>query len=242
MTTNKDNPLAQKYDAIYQKLIVAYGKPVWQRYLSPEDELVCTILSQSTSDTNRDKGFYALKERYPDWEAVMNAPQADVIAVIRPAGLANQKGPRIQNALHRIKAERGDISLDFLADLPLAKAKAWLTSIKGVGPKTAAIILLFAFGRPAFPVDTHVHRITKRLGLIGPKVTADKAHQILENIGSPDTFYPLHLNLIRHGRAVCTARKPKCEICPLQTYCDFSNLADQQVPKLTSCPLDYQTT
>ena len=140
---------------------------------------------------------------------------------------ANQKGPRIQAALHHVKTEQGDISLDFLAERPLDEAKAWLTNIKGVGPKTAAIILLFAFGRPAFPVDTHVHRVTRRLGLIGPKVTADKAHPILENIGSPDTFYPLHLNLIRHGREVCLARKPKCEVCPLRSYCDYYQ-ADRQ--------------
>ena len=221
MTTNTDSRLAQKYNAIHQALIAAYGQPTWRQHLLPEDELVCTILSQSTSDTNRDKGFYALKGRYPDWESVMNAPEADIIETIRPAGLANQKGPRIQAALRTVMAERGEINLGFLADLPLDEAKSWLTNIKGVGPKTAAIILLFAFDRPAFPVDTHVHRITRRLGLIGPKVSANKAHAILENLGDPDTFYPLHLNLIRHGREICTARKPKCEICPLQTECDY---------------------
>jgi len=216
-----NNHLAQKYNNIHQTLLVAYGEPTWRQHLPPVDELVSTILSQSTSDTNRDKGFYALKARYPDWESVMNAPEAEVIATIRPAGLANQKGPRIQNALRYVMADRGEITLDFLDALSLDEAKSWLTAIKGVGPKTAAIILLFAFNRPAFPVDTHVHRLTRRLGLIGSKVSADKAHPILENIGDPDTFYPFHLNIIRHGREVCIARKPKCEICPLQTYCDY---------------------
>lgn len=220
MTKHAHNP-EQKYNAVHQALSEAYGEPTWRQHLPPVDELVSTILSQSTSDTNRDKGFYALKERYVNWDSVMNAPEAEIIETIRPAGLANQKGPRIQAALRYVQAERGEISLDFLADLPLDEAKTWLTAIKGVGPKTAAIILLFAFGRPAFPVDTHVHRITGRLGLIGPKVTADKAHSILENMGRPDTFYSLHLNLIRHGREICLARKPKCKQCPLQTTCDY---------------------
>lgn len=216
-----NNHLAQKYNDIHQTLLAAYGEPAWRQHLPPVDELVSTILSQSTSDTNRDKGFYALKARYPDWESVMNAPEAEVIATIRPAGLANQKGPRIQKALRYVMDDQGEISLDFLEDLSLDEAKSWLTAIKGIGPKTAAIILLFAFNRPAFPVDTHVHRLTRRLGLIGPKVSAEKAHPILENIGDPDTFYPFHLNIIRHGREVCIARKPKCEICPLQAYCDY---------------------
>ncbi len=218
---NDSSPLAQKYNAIHQTLIAAYGQPTWRQHLPPVDELVSTILSQSTSDINRDKGFYALKKRFPDWESVMNAPEDEVIAAIRPAGLANQKGPRIQNALRYVYEKQGEISLDFLNNLPLDEAKAWLTNIKGIGPKTAAIILLFAFNRPAFPVDTHVHRITRRLGLIGPKVSADKAHDILEAMGDPATFYPLHLNFIRHGREVCSARRPKCESCPLQAHCDY---------------------
>ncbi len=230
-----NNHLAQKYNDIHQTLLAAYGEPTWRQHLPPVDELVSTILSQSTSDTNRDKGFYALKERYPDWESVMNAPEAEVIATIRPAGLANQKGPRIQNALRYVYDERGEISLDFLNDLSLDEASDWLTAIKGVGPKTAAIILLFAFNRPAFPVDTHVHRLTRRLGLIGPKVSAEKAHPILANIGDPATFYPFHLNIIRHGREICSARKPKCEVCPLQAYCDYF-IANQRVSLSASQP------
>lgn len=211
-----------KYTAVYRQLVTQYGEPVWQQHHPPVDELVCTILSQATSDLNRDKGFNALKARYPNWEAVMNAPEADIIRTIYSAGLANQKGPRIQAALRYIFDQRGEISLDFLAKIPLADAKQWLTAIKGVGPKTAAIILLFAFNRPVFPVDTHVHRITRRLGLISPKVTADKAHNILENMGgSPDTFYPFHINLIRHGREMCIARNPRCHLCPLQQQCDY---------------------
>lgn len=212
--------LKAKYTAVYQALAAEYGEPVWQQYLPPVDELVCTILSQATSDSNRDKGFYALKARYATWEAVMEAPAAEVIETIHSAGLANQKGPRIQATLRTIYQQHGRITLDFLDDMPLVEAQAWLTSIKGIGPKTAAIILLFAFGRPAFPVDTHVHRLTRRLGLIGQKVTADKAHNILQNIGRPETFFPIHLNFIRHGRGVCRAQHPKCDICVLQQLCD----------------------
>lgn len=210
-----------KYDTIYQKLIEAYGEPTWRPHLPPIDELVSTILSQATSDTNRDKGFDRLKEAFPDWESVMDAPTEEVIDAVRPAGLANQKGPRIQNALHHVYEARGALSLDFLAEAPLAKAQAWLTDIKGVGPKTAAVILLFAFGRPAFPVDTHVHRVTQRLGLIEEGTSANKAHEIFEQVDRPDTFYAMHLNLIRHGREICKARRPRCEICPLQAECDY---------------------
>ena len=218
------NSLTLKLTAVHEKLMAKYGRPTWRQWLPPVDELVSTILSQSTSDGNRDKGFYALKEKYPDWEAVMNAPEAEIIATIRPAGLANQKGPRIKQALQYVYDEQGELSLDFLNDMMLDEARNWLVKIKGVGPKTAAIILLFGFNRPAFPVDTHVHRITRRLGLIGPKVSADKAHPILEKMGDPDTYYPLHLNIIRHGRETCRARNPLCEQCPITTECDTYQL------------------
>ena len=213
-------PAGQKYRMVYQKLGEKYGRPQWRQHLKPVDELVSTILSQSTSDGNRDKGFNALKARYPDWESVSIAPEDEVIETIRSAGLANQKGPRIQAALSFIREQRGSINLDFLADMDLAEAKSWLTQIKGIGPKTAAIVLLFAFNRPVFPVDTHVYRTTKRIGLIKPNTSVDKAHDVLEEIGEPETFYPMHLNLISHGREICQARKPKCAICNLQEICD----------------------
>ena len=151
----------------------------------------------------------------------MNADIDAVREAIRPAGLANQKAPRIQNALRFIMHERGELSIDFLADWPVSKAKRWLTEIKGVGPKTASIVLLFTFGLPAFPVDTHVHRVTRRLGLIGTKVTADKAHKILEDMIAPDRYYAFHINLIRHGREICHARGPQCHVCILQEQCDY---------------------
>lgn len=220
--------LRSKYLRIYELLIGEYGEPEWRQHLPPVDELVSTILSQSTSDTNRDKGFYALKERYSNWELVIDAPVEEIRDTIRPAGLANQKAPRIQNALRTVREETGEISLDFLNELSRDEAMDWLVALPGVGPKTASIVLLFAFGRPAFPVDTHVHRLTKRLGLIGPKVSADKAHGLLESMGDADTYYAYHLNLIRHGRQVCIARNPRCAVCFLQEECDyFQNLDDE---------------
>jgi endonuclease-3 len=144
-----------------------------------------------------------------------------VIETIRLAGLAHQKGPRIQEALRYIERERGAITLDFLAEMDVDAAKAWLTGINGVGPKTAAIVLCFAFNKPAFPVDTHVHRVTQRLGLIGPKTTAEQAHAVLESIIPPSNYYAGHLNLIRHGREICQARRPLCERCLLTAWCDY---------------------
>lgn len=211
----------EKYREIYELLVETYGEPQRRRYQPPVDQLVNTILSQQTTSANRQQAFDRLKERFADWEAVMDAPLEEVREAIRPGGLANQKAPRIQNALRYIMRERGELTLDFLADCTVSEAKEWLTEIKGVGPKTASIILLFTFGLPAFPVDTHVHRVSGRLGLIGPKVTADKAHDILENIVEPDEYYPFHINLIRHGREICKARTPRCHICPLQDHCDY---------------------
>ena len=174
--------LKEKYTRLAEALSREYGYPTWRQHLPPIDELVSTILSQNTSDTNRDKAFDALKARLPTWEAVRDAPVDVVIEAIRPAGLSNQKGPRIQAALRYLTETQGRITLDHLSTMTVEDAKAWLTSMNGIGPKTAAIILCFAFGRPAFPVDTHVHRVTGRLGLIGKKTTAEQAHIVLEEI------------------------------------------------------------
>jgi endonuclease III len=211
----------KQYAQISELLLDTYGYPTWRSSLPPVDELVSTILSQNTSDTNRDMAFDVLKRRYPSWEAVRDAPVEDVIDAIRSAGLANQKGPRIQAALRYLSETQGAISLDFLSNMKIEEAKAWLTAINGIGPKTAAIILLFAFNRPAFPVDTHIHRVTGRLGLIDPDTSAEQAHIELEAIIPPEEYFPAHLNLIRHGREVCQARHPHCEQCPLTTYCDY---------------------
>ncbi|MFQ3536147.1 MAG: endonuclease III [Aggregatilineales bacterium] len=213
--------LRDKYRRISAKLIERYGKPEWKPRYAPVDELVDCILSQTTTDANRDRAFAALKARFPDWESVRDAPTQSVVEAIRPAGLANQKAPRIQNALRHITRECGSITLDFLAQMDTDAAKAWLTAIDGIGPKTAAIVLCFAFGKPAFPVDTHVHRVSQRLGLIGEKVSAEAAHAELEALIPPEEYYSAHLNLIAHGRTLCQARKPLCERCSLTNECRY---------------------
>ena len=214
-----------KYTNVAAALTGAYGYPNWRPHLPPVDELVNTILSQNTSDTNRDRAFEALKARFPSWEAVRDADPQAVIEAIRPAGLANQKGPRIQAALRYLTQTQGRITLEHLQGMSVEEAKAWLTAINGVGPKTAAIILLFSMGRPAFPVDTHVHRVTRRLGLIGGKTSAEQAHLELEQVVPPQDFYAFHLQVIRHGRQVCHARNPACDVCVLRDYCDYFHAA-----------------
>ncbi len=216
-----------RYSQVYQALLEMYGEPTWRPHLPPVDELVSTILSQNTNDGNRDIAFDRIQARYEDWTAVRDAPVDELIEVIRPAGLAGQKGPRIQNALQEITKRAGEISLDFLNTMSLEEARTWLVALPGVGPKTAAIVLLFAFGRPAFPVDTHVHRVTRRLGLIPSSMSAERAHQELEALASPEHYYPLHLNLIHHGRAVCKARSPMCHSCDLQVYCEYYRSLDR---------------
>ena len=213
--------LRQQALAVHQELMDFYGKPVWRNPLPPLDELVSTILSQNTNDTNRDRAFNALRARFPTWEAVRDAPEEEVIAAIRPAGLANQKGPRIQKVLREITVQRGKLDLDFLKDMPEEEASAWLQSFNGVGPKTAAIVLLFSLGKPAFPVDTHIYRVSGRLGLRPPKMSADQAHQHLAELFPVDSYYPVHLNLSRLGREICHARLPNCPACPLKHLCRY---------------------
>lgn len=211
----------EKYAPVAALLAEVFGWPDWRPFLPPLDELIDCILSQSTTDANRDRAFAALKAAYPTWEDVMNAPTEGVITAIKPAGLSNQKAPRIQDALRRIYAERGELSIDFLGDLPIDEAKAWLTSFHGVGPKTAAIVLCFAFQRPAFPVDTHIHRVGQRIGFLPQGISADNAHPVMEAIVPPQDYFAFHLNMIRLGREICHARNPNCAICPLTAHCDY---------------------
>jgi endonuclease-3 len=206
---------------IHKSLLAFYGEPIWRNPLPAVDELVSTILSQNTNDNNRDKAFEALRARYPQgWEVVRDAPIADVVECIRVAGLANQKGPRIQQVLKQITVERGSLDLGFLSELPLEEARAWLMKFNGVGPKTAAIVLCFSLGRPAFPVDTHIYRVTGRIGLRPEKISVEDAHPLLESLFPPETYYAAHLNIIRLGREICQARKAACERCPLQRLCE----------------------
>jgi len=210
----------EKARLVSERLFAFYGEPQWRGPLPPVDELVSTILSQNSNDSNRDRAFARLREKFPTWEEVRDADEQDVIDAIRPAGLANQKVPRIQNALREITAYRGEVNLDFLREMDSEEARAWLQNLKGVGPKTAAIVLQFAMGKPAFPVDTHIYRVTGRLGLRPQKMTVEQSHKYLEKLFPPDSYYAVHLNLIRLGREICTARKRYCAKCPLKDICD----------------------
>lgn len=218
---NSETGSREHAQAIYQRLAQAFGEPAWETPSPPLDELVCTILSQNTNDRNRDVAYRGLRARFASWEAVRDAPSHEVIDSIRPAGLANQKGPRIQAVLRQITDERGALDLDFLYALPAEEAFAWLSRFKGVGPKTASIVLQFSLGKPAFPVDTHVYRVSGRLGLRPEKMTVEQAHTHLAGLFDPQQYGPGHLNIIRLGREICHARSPKHELCPVRDLCQY---------------------
>jgi endonuclease-3 len=215
--------LVQKAGLVYERLLVRFGVPDWHTPLPALDELICTILSQNTNDRNRDVAFTALQRRFPTWEAVRDAAQVDVIDAIRPAGLANQKGARIQQVLRQISSERGSLDLSFLKNMPGPEAMAWLMQFKGVGPKTASIVLVFSLGLAAFPVDTHIYRVSGRLGLRPSNMTVEEAHTHLASLFDPSIYGPAHLSLITLGREICQARKPLCDRCPITDLCDYYN-------------------
>jgi endonuclease-3 len=225
-------------------LTAAYGEQTWTSRLDPTSELILTILTQNTADVNAEKAYEALRVAYPsdkppevhkhgigwggdgltvapppDWTAVEHAPLPQLIDVIRPGGLAPQKAPRLQATLRYIRERRGDYSLEFLGEMPALEARDWLTAIDGIGRKTASIVLAFCFGAPVMAVDRHVERVSKRIGLIPEKATADQAHDLFLGILEPDEMYAAHVLLIHHGRAMCHAQNPAHEICPLRERC-----------------------
>jgi endonuclease-3 len=206
---------------VHRRLLAIYGEPSWRTSLPILDELISTILSQNTNDINRDRAFTQLKKRFSTWEQVRDAVPAEVVKAIRSAGLANQKGPRIQNILAAITAERGSLDVEFVRDLTSQEAWDWLNKFKGVGPKTTSIVLLFSLGKPAFPVDTHIQRVTGRIGLRPERMSNEKAHQYLSEVFPPETYAAAHLNIIRLGREICHPRNPECVKCPLNSICDF---------------------
>jgi len=214
-------PHPSKAQLVVQRLLTFYGFPSWRNPLPPLDELVSTILSQNTNDHNRDLAFNQLKAQFSTWESIRDAPQEAVISAIRIAGLGNQKGPRIQHVLQEITQERGELNIDFLNELPLEEARTWLLHFKGVGRKTAAIVLQFSLGRPAFPVDTHIYRVTGRIGLRPMGMSVEQTHIQMERLLPPETYYAAHLNLIRLGRELCHPRKPECPACPVNELCDY---------------------
>jgi endonuclease-3 len=206
---------------VHHRLLEKYGEPSWRNPIPILDELISTILSQNTNDLNRDRAFTQLKKSFATWEKVRDANVSEVIAAIRTAGLANQKGPRIQNILRQITIERGSLNLNFLNALSDEEAWKWLQQFKGVGPKTASIVLLFSLGKAAFPVDTHIQRVTGRIGLRPNKMSNEKAHRYLAELFPPETYKAAHLNIIRLGREVCHPHKPACEECVLQSLCEY---------------------
>lgn len=212
---------AEKTVWVLETLREVYGPRALHSQRDPVAELVLTILSQNTSDRNSGRAYRTLRAQFPTWESVMEAEQAAIADAIRSGGLANIKAPRIQNTLRSIVERRGDLNLDFLRDLSLDAARKWLTSLPGIGPKTAGCVLCFACGHPAMIVDTHIHRVAKRVGMIGPNVSADQAHDLLEAVVPPDAAYQFHVSVLLHGRQVCHAQRPACERCPLTDQCNF---------------------
>lgn len=226
-----------------------YGTPTWQRVYDPTSELILTILSANSADINAEKAFDLLCRRWPpmadrgrpgggavyrsgwggvgieeagaEWSAVADAPLDELIDVIRPGGLAPTKAPRIQAVLRRIFEERGDYSLEFLGEMQPANALPWLTSIPGIGRKTASVVLLFSFGMPLMPVDRHIERVTRRIGLIPPKATAEQAHDYLQAQLADGQVHEAHVNLITHGRQTCHALRPECLRCAIVSRCRY---------------------
>jgi endonuclease-3 len=203
--------------AIRDRLRKAYGKPIDRAHGAPVDELILTVLSQNTNDRNRDVAYARLTSRFDSWDAVRDAPLAEVEEAIRPGGLAPTKSIRIQEILR----ELGDDDLSELADAPLAEARERLIELPGVGRKTAACVLMFSFGRPDIPVDTHVFRVGTRLGLFRPGGSLEEAHDELLRVVPPEDAYEFHVSLIRHGRRTCSARNPRCHECPLLSLCPY---------------------
>jgi len=196
-----------------------YGDPPTRPYRDPLSELILTILSQHTSDINSGRAFESLVARFGSWEAVAEADTGEIAEAIKTGGLAKVKAPRIKEVLGIVRERCGGFDLSFLKDLPMVEARAWLRSLPGIGPKTAACVLVFSLGRPAFPVDTHVYRVAKRLGLIGARTGPDEAHQVLEALVPPEDVYAFHMYLVTHGRRICKAPRPLCHLCILNQGC-----------------------
>jgi endonuclease III len=211
----------QQVRYVTQNLEAAYGVPQNRRPEDPLESLVQTILSQSTSDANSSRAFASLKRRFPDWESACRARPASIAAAIRSGGLARVKSVVIKDVLNEVRARRGTLDLDFLRTAPLAAALDFLTSLKGIGPKTASCVLLFACRRPVFPLDTHILRITRRLGLVPERATDQQAHDLMARLVPPRKHFSLHVNLIRHGRRVCRPRDPLCIQCCLIEHCHY---------------------
>jgi endonuclease III len=217
-------PPPRRLRTILERLRAEYGRPSTRIHGAPIDELVLTVLSQNTNDRNRDVAYERLRDRFPSWEAVRDAPVEEIEEAIRPGGLAVTKAPRIQRILEAI-SDSGSMDLSWMAEAPLAEARDYLCDLPGVGRKTAACVLLFAYGRHDVPVDTHVHRVGTRLGLFREGASLDECHDEMLRLSKGADPLEAHVALIRHGRRICVARRPRCEECPLLPICPYGRSA-----------------
>jgi endonuclease III len=210
---------AREIRRVHRLLERRFGPLDPPRRLDPLEELILTVLSQNTSDVNRDRAYTSLTARFATWEQVADADVQEVADAIRPGGLANTKAPRIQAILRAVERDHGELDLRFLDGRPDDEVRAYLMALPGVGPKTAACVLAFSLLRPVIPVDTHVGRVAQRLGWIPPRASDEKAHAALERLVPPDLRVSMHVGLIRLGREICKPGRPRCEECPLQKLC-----------------------
>ncbi len=215
--------LGAKALEVYQRLLKTHGERPLKPRREPMHELISTMLSHRTTQADEARAFERMWQRYGSWEAIRDAPLDELTETIEPANFPEVKAPRIKEVLARIIAERGEASIEFLRDLSPEAGLQWLMSLPGVGIKTASLVLLFCFAKPLLPVDTHVHRVSQRVGLIGPKVDATAAHPLLLSLLPPDpyTLFNFHVALLKHGQKICVWSNPRCEQCPLTDICNW---------------------
>lgn len=215
--------LREKAMDVYRRLVQTYGLRDLTPRREPMRELISTMLSHRTTHNNEEKAYFQMLERFGSWEGVRDAPLHELIDAIAPSNFPEIKAPNIKETLRRTIAERGEANIDFLRDLPADEGLAWLTSLPGVGIKTATLVLLFCFGKPVMPVDTHVHRVSQRIGLIGPKVNPTTAHPLLLALlpNDPVVLITFHKDMLKHGQQICIWSNPRCERCPMTDICDW---------------------
>jgi endonuclease III len=223
MASKAESLLAAKAFEVYKRLLKTHGEIPLVPRREPMHELISTMLSHRTTQKNEAVAFEAMWKRYGSWEAIRDAPVEELAETIKPATFPEAKAPNIKKALHHIIEERGEPSIEFLRELPAEEGLVWLMSLPGVGIKTASLVLLFCFQKVILPVDTHVYRVSQRLGLIGPKVSAEAAHRLLLEIlpADPYVLFNFHVAMLKHGQKICIWGTPRCEKCPLTDICDW---------------------